>query len=189
MDQDKVWVGDPKAGFILGRIVEFADDGPVVQPLDRALKPVLTTYDRMYPAEEEDKKEVDDNCSLMYLNEATLLNNVKLRYAKDKIYTYVANILVAVNPYSDIKELYSPGTIKSYQGKSLGTMPPHVFAIADKAFRDMKVLKKSQSVIVSGESGAGKTESTKHILNYLCSNFGQTAGSLRKENPECESNS
>lgn len=181
MDQDKVWVGDPKAGFILGRIVEFADDGPVVQPLDRALKPVITTYDRMYPAEEEDKKEVDDNCSLMYLNEATLLNNVKLRYAKDKIYTYVANILVAVNPYFDIKELYSPGTIKSYHGKSLGTMPPHVFAIADKAFRDMKVLKQSQSVIVSGESGAGKTESTKHILNYLCSNFGQTAGSLEKK--------
>jgi len=181
MDREKVWVADTKAGFIPGRIIEFAEDGPVVQPMDRSLKPVITTYDRMYPAEEEDKKEVDDNCSLMYLNEATLLNNVKLRYAKDKIYTYVANILVAINPYFDIKDLYSPGTIKSYHGKSLGTMPPHVFAIADKAFRDMKVLKQSQSVIVSGESGAGKTESTKHILNYLCSNFGQTAGSLEKK--------
>jgi myosin-6 len=97
----------------------------------------------------------------MYLNEATLLHNVNLRYAKDKIYTYVANILVAVNPYKDIKNLYSGSTIKAYDGKSLGTMPPHVFAIADKAFRDMKVMKQSQSVIVSGESGAGKTESTK----------------------------
>ena len=56
--------------------------------------------------------------------------------------------------------------------RSLGTMPPHVFAIADKAFRDMKVLKQSQSIIVSGESGAGKTESTKYILKYLCDNFG-----------------
>ena len=55
-----------------------------------------------------------------------------LRYAKDKIYTYVANILVAVNPYKDIKDLYSGSTIKSYDGKSIGTMPPHVFAIADK---------------------------------------------------------
>ena len=73
----------------------------------------------------------------------------------------MANILIAVNPYNDIKNLYSSSTIKSYEGKSLGTMPPHVFAIADKAFRDMKVVKQSQSIIVSGESGAGKTESTK----------------------------
>merc|ERR1712013_851675 len=191
---DKVWVSDGAGGFLLGKIVELSEDGPVVQPLDRALKPVVTTYDRMYPAEEEEKKEVDDNCSLMYLNEATLLNNVKLRYAKDKIYTYVANILIAVNPYFEIKNLYSSDTIKSYLGRSLGTQPPHVFAIADKAFRDMKVLKQSQSIIVSGESGAGKTESTKYILKYLCDNYGQSAksaGSLEQKilqaNPILES--
>jgi len=180
-DKERVWVAEPRAGFVLGKIVDFAVEGPVVQPFDRSLKPITTGYDRMYPAEEDEKKEVDDNCSLMYLNEATLLNNVNLRYAKDKIYTYVANILVAINPYFDIKNLYTNSTIKEYRGKSLGTMPPHVFAIADKAFRDMKVLKQSQSVIVSGESGAGKTESTKHILNYLCTNFGQTTGSLEKK--------
>ena len=65
--------------------------------------------------------------------------------------------------------------------RSLGTMPPHVFAIADKAFRDMKVLKQSQSIIVSGESGAGKTESTKYILKYLCDNF----GSMQKKGSFC----
>ena len=92
---------------------------------------------------------------------ALIETSLYVRYAKDKIYTYVANILIAVNPYKDIKNLYSSSTIKSYEGKSLGTMPPHVFAIADKAFRDMKVVKQSQSIIVSGESGAGKTESTK----------------------------
>ncbi|MEQ2173568.1 hypothetical protein GOODEAATRI_033365, partial [Goodea atripinnis] len=63
--------------------------------------------------------------SLMYLNEATLLNNVRVRYSKDKIYTYVANILIAVNPYYDIPKLYSAETIKQYQGRSLGTLPPH----------------------------------------------------------------
>ena len=57
---------------------------------------------------------------------------IMFRYAKDKIYTFVANILIAVNPYKEIRDLYSSSTIKSYDGRSLGTMPPHVFAIADK---------------------------------------------------------
>ena len=124
--------------------------------MDRSKAPVTASFDRLYPAEDDEKKEVDDNCGLMYLNEATLLYNIKVRYIKEKIYTYVANILIAINPYDDIKNLYASKTIKAYQGRSLGTMPPHVFAIADKAFRDMKVLKQSQSIIVSGESGAGK---------------------------------
>ena len=59
---------------------------------------------------------MDDNCGLMYLNEATLLQNIKLRYNKDKIYTYVANILIGINPYDDIKNLYDSKTIKAYQG-------------------------------------------------------------------------
>jgi len=191
---DKVWVSDGAGGFLLGKIVELSEDGPIVQPFDQSVKCVTAGYESVYPAEEDDRKEVDDNCSLMYLNEATLLNNVMLRYSKDKIYTYVANILIAVNPYFEIKNLYSSDTIKSYLGRSLGTQPPHVFAIADKAFRDMKVLKQSQSIIVSGESGAGKTESTKYILKYLCDNYGQSAksaGSLEQKilqaNPILES--
>ncbi|KTF74180.1 hypothetical protein cypCar_00021666 [Cyprinus carpio] len=86
--------------------------------------------------------------------------------------TSVANILIAVNPYFDIPKLYSPETIKSYQGRSLGTLPPHVYAIADKAYRDMRVLNMSQSIIVSGESGAGKTENTKFVLRYLTTSYG-----------------
>ena len=178
--EGKVWVSDGAGAFILGSIVELSEEGPIVQPYDQSLKSVTVGYDSVFPAEEDDKKDVDDNCSLMYLNEATLLNNVRIRYSRDKIYTYVANILIAVNPYFEIPHLYSSDTISSYLGKSLGTRPPHVFAIADKAFRDMKVLKQSQSIIVSGESGAGKTESTKYILKYLCDNYGsdQSAGSL-----------
>lgn len=80
--------------------------------------------------------------------------------------SYVANILIAVNPYKDIPELYSSKTIKAYQGKSLGEMPPHVFAIADKAFRDMKVFKQSQSIIVSGESGAGKLNNSLFVTTF-----------------------
>ncbi|KAF3701156.1 Unconventional myosin-VI Unconventional myosin-6 [Channa argus] len=127
---------------------------------------------QVFPAEDDVNKHMEDNCSLMYLNEATLLNNVRVRYSKDHIYTYVANILIAVNPYYDIPILYGPDSIKLYKGKSLGTLPPHVYAIADKAYRDMKVLKMSQSIIVSGESGAGKTENTKFVLRYLTTTYG-----------------
>lgn len=73
--------------------------------------------------------DVDDNCALIHLNEAALLENVRIRFHRDKIYTYVAHILIAVNPYFEIKNLHSPEAILRYQGKSLGTMPPHVYAI------------------------------------------------------------
>lgn len=180
MEKQRVWVSDPIEGFVLGRIVDIKVDEVIVQPLDSKRLPITCELDRAYPAEEYDSKDVDDNCALMHLNEATLLNNIRIRYQKDKIYTYVANILIAVNPYFEIKNLYSPSTMRSYQGKSLGVLPPHVFAIADKSFRDMKVVKQSQSIIVSGESGAGKTESTKYLLKYLCDLWGSAAGPIEQ---------
>ncbi|XP_028612008.1 unconventional myosin-VI isoform X2 [Grammomys surdaster] len=171
-DGKPVWAPHPTDGFQMGNIVDIGPDSLTIEPLNQKGKTFLALINQVFPAEEDSKKDVEDNCSLMYLNEATLLHNVKVRYSKDRIYTYVANILIAVNPYFDIPKIYSSDTIKSYQGKSLGTMPPHVFAIADKAFRDMKVLKMSQSIIVSGESGAGKTENTKFVLRYLTESYG-----------------
>uniref|UniRef100_I3N1Z4 Unconventional myosin-VI n=2 Tax=Marmotini TaxID=337730 RepID=I3N1Z4_ICTTR len=171
-DGKPVWAPHPTDGFQMGNIVDIGPDSLTIEPLNQKGKTFLALINQVFPAEEDSKKDVEDNCSLMYLNEATLLHNIKVRYSKDRIYTYVANILIAVNPYFDIPKIYSSDTIKSYQGKSLGTMPPHVFAIADKAFRDMKVLKISQSVIVSGESGAGKTENTKFVLRYLTESYG-----------------
>ncbi|XP_041105441.1 myosin VIa isoform X2 [Polyodon spathula] len=171
-DGKPVWAPHPVDGFQLGTIVDIGADSLTIEPLKQKGKTFLAPINQVFPAEDDGDKIVEDNCSLMYLNEATLLNNVRVRYSKDKIYTYVANILIAVNPYYDIPKLYSPETIKQYQGKSLGTLPPHVYAIADKAFRDMRVLKMSQSIIVSGESGAGKTENTKFVLRYLTTSYG-----------------
>ncbi|XP_061283217.1 unconventional myosin-VI isoform X1 [Bos javanicus] len=171
-DGRPVWAPHPTEGFQMGNIVDIGPDSLTIEPLGQKGKTFLALINQVFPAEEDSKKDVEDNCSLMYLNEATLLHNIKVRYSKDRIYTYVANILIAVNPYFDIPKIYSSDSIKSYQGKSLGTMPPHVFAIADKAFRDMKVLKMSQSIIVSGESGAGKTENTKFVLRYLTESYG-----------------
>ncbi|XP_027708716.1 unconventional myosin-VI isoform X1 [Vombatus ursinus] len=171
-DGKPVWAPHPTEGFQMGNIVDIGPDSLTIEPLNRKGKTFLALINQVFPAEEDSKKDVEDNCSLMYLNEATLLHNIKVRYSKDRIYTYVANILIAVNPYFDIPKIYSSETIKQYQGKSLGVLPPHVFAVADKAFRDMKVLKMSQSIIVSGESGAGKTENTKFVLRYLTESYG-----------------
>uniref|UniRef100_A0AAZ3PZL8 Unconventional myosin-VI n=1 Tax=Oncorhynchus tshawytscha TaxID=74940 RepID=A0AAZ3PZL8_ONCTS len=151
-DGKPVWAPHPADGFQLGTIVDIGANSLTIEPLKQGQK----VGDHM-------------SCSLMYLNEATLLNNIRVRYSKDKIYTFVANILIAVNPYVDLPKLYAPETIKQYHGRSLGTLPPHVYAIADKAYRDMRVLKMSQSIIVSGESGAGKTENTKFVLRYSSS--------------------
>ncbi|CAM4644259.1 unnamed protein product [Leuciscus chuanchicus] len=171
-DGKPVWAPHPTDGFQLGMIVDIGADALTIEPLNQRGKTFLAPISQVFPAEDDVNKHVEDNCSLMYLNEATLLNNIRVRYSKDLIYTFVANILIAVNPYFDILKLYSPESIKSYQRRSLGTLPPHVYAIADKAYRDMKVLKMSQSIIVSGESGAGKTENTKFVLRYLTTSYG-----------------
>lgn len=176
----RVWVPHAIEGFKLGRIVDIGSDVISIEPFDAPGTTINSLYDRTFPAEEYDNKECADNCALMYLNEATLLNNIKIRYMKNEIYTFTANILISINPYYEIPDLYSKATIKKYMGKSLGTLPPHCYAIADKAYRDMKVTKLSQSVIVSGESGAGKTESTKHILKYLTECWGTHAGPIEQ---------
>ena len=95
-----------------------------------------------------------------------VLNNLKDRYHVDNIYTFTATILVAINPYKNLP-MYDMRYVKRYKGVRLGINAPHVFAVAEQAYNDMVQRKKNQSVLVSGESGAGKTMSTKFILRYL----------------------
>uniref|UniRef100_A0A7I4XXY4 Myosin heavy chain 95F n=2 Tax=Haemonchus contortus TaxID=6289 RepID=A0A7I4XXY4_HAECO len=175
----QVWAPDAKEGYVLGTLDDIGTEEITVVRKDGQGQ-IKASYDEVFPAEDDPKKTVDDNCALMYLNEGTLLNNCRQRYSKKQIYTYVANILISINPYEEIENLYSIDTIKKYRGKSLGQMPPHVYAVADKAYREMRRNKESQSIIVSGESGAGKTESQKAILRYLCENWGAAAGPIQK---------
>uniref|UniRef100_A0A5K3EY26 Myosin motor domain-containing protein n=1 Tax=Mesocestoides corti TaxID=53468 RepID=A0A5K3EY26_MESCO len=179
MENRYCWLPNETDGYSLGTIINVKDGIAKCQPVNgdaEALEIPIKEVCLVEPREHLP----DDNCALINLNEATLLENVKQRYLKDKIYTYVANILIAVNPYYEIKGLYSREMIEMYKGKSLGTLPPHPFAIADKAFRDMKMQKESQAIIVSGESGAGKTETTKHVLRYLTEGYGADAGVIEK---------
>jgi myosin-9 len=100
------------------------------------------------------------------LNEQTLLEKLFQRFERGKIYTYVGEILIAVNPYKFFP-IYNPKYIEAYQNKKLGELQPHIFAIADEAFQNMLKERKDQCVVISGESGSGKTESTKLLLHHL----------------------
>jgi len=104
---------------------------------------------------------------LAYLNEPGVLNNLQERYLLDDIYTYTGTILIAINPFQSLAHLYGPQMMLEYKGVDLGELSPHVYAISDNAFRQMCKARRSQSILVSGESGAGKTETSKLIMNYL----------------------
>ncbi|XP_071710089.1 myosin-9-like [Rutidosis leptorrhynchoides] len=104
---------------------------------------------------------------LSYLHEPGVLQNLATRYQLNEIYTYTGNILIAVNPFKRLPHLYDVKMMERYKGASIGELDPHVFAIADTAFRAMVNEGKSNSILVSGESGAGKTETTKMLMQYL----------------------
>nr|VZI34395.1 unnamed protein product [Spirometra erinaceieuropaei] len=178
-NQKLCWLRDESEGYVLARILQSDEDTTkcALQKDSSKIFEIPTT--QVLLAEPRDHFP-DDNCALINLNEATLLENVKQRYMRDKIYTYVANILIAVNPYREIPQLYSKETVQMYRGKSLGVLPPHAFAIADKAYRDMRMQKASQAIVVSGESGAGKTETTKYVLRYLTESYGAEAGIIER---------
>ena len=107
-----------------------------------------------------------DNCMLIHLSEATLLENVRARYFTKEIYTLTGSILLAMNPFETLP-IYSEAKMEPYKGKPLGKAPAHVYGTAESAYQMLSRTKQPQSIVVSGESGAGKTETNKHLMYYL----------------------
>ncbi|XP_065192993.1 unconventional myosin-X-like [Sycon ciliatum] len=127
----------------------------------------VCTHETVTPMHQSSVEGVEDMATLSDLHEAAILYNIKLRYSKDMIYTYIGSILSAVNPYKSIGDLYSDDLIKRYTKQHLGELPPHIYAIANEAYQSLWRQAENQCVLISGESGAGKTESTKFILSFL----------------------
>ncbi|KAK7873049.1 hypothetical protein R5R35_000338 [Gryllus longicercus] len=112
-------------------------------------------------------REYPDLCQLPDLNEQTLLDNLRARFMGGHIYTYVGSILIALNPFK-FHPIYNPKYVKLYQNRRLGPeLPPHIFAVADAAYHCMLKERRNQCVVISGESGSGKTESTNFLLHHL----------------------
>jgi myosin I len=106
-------------------------------------------------------------------------DNLKKRFEGAEIYTYIGHVLVSVNPFRDLG-IYKDHVLESYKGKNRLEMPPHVFAIAESAYYNMKAYKDNQCVIISGESGAGKTEAAKRIMQYIANVSGGESGDIKQ---------
>ncbi|XP_016888059.1 unconventional myosin-Va isoform X11 [Cynoglossus semilaevis] len=122
----------------------------------------------------------NDLTALSYLHEPAVLHNLKVRFIDSKlIYTYCGIVLVAINPYEPLP-IYGTDIINAYSGQNMGDMDPHIFAVAEEAYKQMARDERNQSIIVSGESGAGKTVSAKYAMRY----FATVSGSASEANVE-----
>ncbi|KAG7311722.1 hypothetical protein JYU34_002775 [Plutella xylostella] len=139
------------------------DDGKVYScPVSRVLKPLHSTS----------VSSVEDMITLGELQEYTILRNLHIRYNQQLIYTYTGTMLIAINPY-EILPIYTMDQINFYQQRKMGEIPPHIFAIGDNSYQELMDTWSNQCVVISGESGAGKTESTKLLLQYLAAASGK----------------
>ncbi|KAM0712141.1 hypothetical protein Q7P37_011235 [Cladosporium fusiforme] len=127
------------------------------------------------------KKEVgvSDLTLISKISNEAINDNLKKRFENGEIYTYIGHVLVSVNPFRDLG-IYTDQVLHSYQGKNRLEVPPHVFAIAESSYYNMKAYKENQCVIISGESGAGKTEAAKRIMQYIASVSGGSSSSIQE---------
>jgi myosin V len=119
---------------------------------------------------------VDDLVRSDHLHEPGILHTLRVRYGVDAIYTYSGQILIATNPHKPLRHLYGPRMMMQYRGVPLGELSPHVYAIAEAAYQSMVIEDRRQAILISGESGAGKTESAKMVMQYLAHRATATSG-------------
>jgi len=176
----RAWIQDDVEGFVSGTVVSndvSGDSCTLVFEVEGRDEPFSVTIkkvdsdvsEKLPPLRNPPVLEgVDDLTLLSHLNEPEVLHNVRLRYSQEQIYTYSGIVLIALNPFQRLP-IYTHDIMRAYSGKRRGELEPHLFAVAEEAYRNMLMEKKNQSIIVSGESGAGKTQSAKYIMRYFAS--------------------
>ncbi|XP_011883425.1 PREDICTED: myosin heavy chain, muscle isoform X25 [Vollenhovia emeryi] len=171
------WVPDEKEGHLLGEIK--ATKGDVVSVGLPGGETKQFRKDQLSQVNPPKFEKAEDMADLTYLNEASVLHNLKQRYYAKLIYTYSGLFCVAINPYKRFP-VYTSRCAKLYRGKRRSEVPPHIFAISDGAYVNMLTNSENQSMLITGESGAGKTENTKKVIAY----FATVGASTKKEKEE-----
>uniref|UniRef100_A0A6Q2YMI6 Myosin, heavy chain 10, non-muscle n=1 Tax=Esox lucius TaxID=8010 RepID=A0A6Q2YMI6_ESOLU len=195
-----VWIPSERHGFEAASIKEERGEEVLVELAENGKKAMVNKDDiqKMNPPK---FSKVEDMAELTCLNEASVLHNLKDRYYSGLIYTYSGLFCVVINPYKNLP-IYSENIIEMYRGKKRHEMPPHIYAISEAAYRCMLQDREDQSILCTGESGAGKTENTKKVIQYLAhvasshkglgglsqgSVFGELERQLLQANPILES--
>ncbi|KAL1619479.1 Myosin type-2 heavy chain 1 [Neofusicoccum ribis] len=189
----RAWQPDPTEGWVASEVEQKVVDGDKVKlvfRLDSGEEKVIETTIEALQDDKEGKlpplmnptmlEASDDLTNLSHLNEPAVLQAIKLRYAQKEIYTYSGIVLIATNPFARVDSLYVPGMVQVYAGKHRASQAPHLFAIAEEAFADMLRDNRNQTIVVSGESGAGKTVSAKYIMRYFATRESPDQPSKRK---------
>ncbi|XP_050949314.1 unconventional myosin-Vb [Labeo rohita] len=182
----RVWIPDPDDVWKSAEIIKDYKEGDKVLHLkledESTLEYSIGPKDNPLPFLRNPDILVGENdlTALSYLHEPAVLHNLKVRFLESNhIYTYCGIVLVAINPYEQL-QIYGEEVINAYSGQNMGDMDPHIFAVAEEAYKQMARDEKNQSIIVSGESGAGKTVSAKYAMRF----FATVGGSANDTNVE-----
>ncbi|XP_038634312.1 myosin-4-like [Scyliorhinus canicula] len=173
------YVIDPKELYVKGTIKSKEGGKATVETLlDK--RTVTVKDDEVFPMNPPKFDKIEDMAMMTHLNEASVLFNLKERYAAWMIYTYSGLFCVTVNPYKWLP-VYDPQVVSGYRGKKRQEAPPHIFSISDNAYQFMLTDRENQSILITGESGAGKTVNTKRVIQYFASVATGGGDSKRKD--------
>uniref|UniRef100_UPI00358FDCDE myosin-16-like n=1 Tax=Myxine glutinosa TaxID=7769 RepID=UPI00358FDCDE len=177
------WVKHDKECFVRGEITgEEGDKVTVHTSLNETVTVKRVDLQEMNPPKFE---QTDDMANMTFLNEASVLNNLRERYENMRIYTYSGLFCVTINPYKWLP-IYGARVAGMYKGKKRSEMPPHLFSVSDNAYHAMLLNRCHQSMLITGESGAGKTENTKKVIQYFANLAGAGKGEITQSKDSLE---
>ncbi|XP_029363577.1 myosin-16-like [Echeneis naucrates] len=168
------WVKDEKEAFIAGEIQSEDGDKVTIKTIKNTT--VTVKKDDIQQMNPPKFYQASDMSNLTFLNEASVMENLRSRYVNMRIYTYSGLFCVTINPYKWLP-IYGAKVAQIYKGKKRNEVPPHLFSISDNAYHEMMMEHENQSMLITGESGAGKTENTKKVIQYFA-NVGASGSKL-----------